>query len=386
MSTGAFVVGLGITEMGRSLGRPTEVLYLEAIRFALADAGLVKTDIDGFSGRWDAPGGTTLHPGSADWGTVLGVPLNWTGDTYPQGPPGLMEAAAAVNAGSCNVAVVVSGQGNFGDGLAPYTRPENEFVAPYGSFTAAHFALTAQRYLHELGPQGAVQARADVAELAATIRTCGSKNPEAVLTDRGVITAADVVASRPIASPLHLLDICLANEGAVAIIVANEAVARGCPDPVEILGVGCVWQRQQYTMAARFDENWRVGDDAAARALGTAGLAPTDIDVRSFYDATSFEVARQFEVLGYCDVGEGPAFAVEAGIGPDGAMPTNTDGGLLSYSHTGFGGPHTRAAYAIRQIRGTAGAGQVADVETAVACGAGSGAQYHSTVVFGRSR
>jgi acetyl-CoA acetyltransferase len=253
-----------------------------------------------------------------------------------------LTSMGSVNAGSCNVAVVVSGQGHFGDGLAPYTRPENEFVAPYGSFTAAHFALTAQRYLHELGPQGAVQARADVAELAATIRTCGSKNPEAVLTDRGVITAADVVASRPIASPLHLLDICLANEGAVAIIVANEAVARGCPDPVEILGVGCVWQRQQYTMAARFDENWRVG--------------------------------------------EGAAFAVEAGIGPDGAMPTNTDGGLLSYSHTGFGGTHTRAAYAIRQIRGTAGAGQVADVETAVACGAGSGAQYHSTVVFGRSR
>lgn len=385
MTTGTYVVGLGNTRMGWRLGVSTEMLFLEAIKAALNDAGLTKADIDGFSGRWTAPGGTSLHPGSADWSTLLGQPVSWIGDTYPQGPQGLMDAAAAVAAGSCNVAVVVSGQGQLTGGLAEYTRPGNEFVAPYGAFTAANFALVAQRYLHEIGPENARRVREDVAQIAATIRTCGSRNPEAVLTGKGKVTAEAVLASRPIASPLRLFDVCLANEGATAIIVASKAVAKNTPAPVEILGVGCEWQRQQYTMAPRFEENWRVGTDGAKKALGMAGLRPEDIDVRSFYDANSFEIARQFEILGCCGLGEGAAFAREKGIGPEGKVPTNTDGGLLSYSHTGFGGPHTRASYAIRQIRGTAGTGQVAGVETAVSCGAGSGAQYHGTIVFARA-
>ncbi|MEX0407306.1 thiolase family protein [Aquibium sp. LZ166] len=384
MTTGTYVVGLGNTRMGFRLGVPTEMLFLEAIKAALDDAGLKKTDIDGFSGRWTAPGGTSLHPGSADWSTLLGQPLSWIGDTYPQGPQGLMDAAAAVAAGSCNVAVVVSGQGQLAGGLAEYTRPGNEFVAPYGAFTAANFALVAQRYLHELGLAEARRVREDVARIAATIRTCGSVNPEAVLTGKGEITPEAVLASRPIASPLRLFDVCLANEGATAIIVAGKAVAKGCPSPVEILGVGCEWQRQQYVMAPRLEDNWQVGAAGARKAFGMAGLRPEDADVRSFYDANAFEIARQFEVLGYCSFGEGAAFAVENGIGPGDRMPTNTDGGLLSYSHTGFGGPHTRASYAIRQVRGTAGTGQVAGVETAVSCGAGSGAQYHGTIIFGR--
>ncbi|WP_340151255.1 thiolase family protein [uncultured Sneathiella sp.] len=370
--------------MGWNLGVSTEQLYLQAIKIALNDAELTKEDIDGFSGKWTAPGGTQLHPGSADWGTLLGQPLSWIGDTYPQGPPGLMDAAAAVSAGACNVAVVVSGQGALGDGLAEYTTPKNEFVAPYGAFTAANFSLVAKRYMHELGPKQGEAVRNDVAKIAATIRNGGSQNPEAVLKNRGEITQEMVLKSKPVALPLRLYDICLANEGATAIIVASKSVAMECPDPVEILGVGCEWQRQQYTMAPRFEENWSVGRDAAAKAFRTANLKPEDIDVRSFYDATSFEVARQFEILGYCGLGEGAAFAVENGIDAKGKFPTNTDGGLLSYSHTGFGGPHTRASYAIRQIRGTAGSGQVDNVKTALSCGAGSGAQYHGTIIFGR--
>ena len=140
MTTGVYVVGLGNTDMDWNLGVSTEMLFLQAIKAALKDAGLTKQDIDGFSGRWTAPGGTAMHPGSADWSTLLGQPLSWIGDTYPQGPPGLMDAASAVSAGACTVAVVVSGQGALGDGLADYTTPHNEFVAPYGAFTAASFA------------------------------------------------------------------------------------------------------------------------------------------------------------------------------------------------------------------------------------------------------
>ena len=296
MTTGVYVVGLGNTDMGWNLGVSTEMLFLQAIKAALKDAGLTKQDIDGFSGRWTAPGGTAMHPGSADWSTLLGQPLSWIGDTYPQGPPGLMD---------------------------DYTTPHNEFVAPYGAFTAASFALVAQRYLHELGPSQGAAVRQDIARIAAAVRNGGSQNPEAVLKDRGEITPEKVLASKPVALPLRLFDICLANEGATAIIVASKAIAMDCPAPVEILGVGCEWQRQQYTMAPRFDENWTVGAAGAGKAFRMAGLRPEDIQVRSFYDATSFEIARQFEILGYCGFGDGAAFAVENGIGVDGKLPTN---------------------------------------------------------------
>lgn len=383
-----YAVGVGSTALGFDLGRTTGFLYLEAITRALGDSGLSKDVIDGVSARWPGPGGTVMHPGSLDWASLLGLQVGWVGDTYPQGVPGLVEAAAAIREGLCRAAVVVSGQGELrrsgGGGLSPVTRPDNEFVAPYGAFTAAHFALTTNRYLHELGAARADAVRADVAVLAASIRSMGSRNPEAVLYGRGEVTADDVMGSPMITTPFHLLDLCLANEGATAIILASESVAAGCRSRVEVLAGRGVWNRQQYTQAARFDTDWKVGARAAADALSVAGLRPEDVDVRFFYDATSFEIARQFELFGYCGFGEGAAFANAGGVDPSGTWPTNTDGGLLSHGHTGWGGPHLKVAAAIRQLRGDAGTAQVAGAQTAVACGAGSGAGYHNTMVFGK--
>jgi acetyl-CoA acetyltransferase len=152
---------------------------------------------------------------------------------------------------------------------------------------------------------------------------------------------------------------------------------------VRLLGGACEWFRQQYVDPPIYDEVGLIGTDASRRAFELAGLEAADIDVLELYDINIFEVVRQLEVLGLCPVGEGTSFAHEMGISPSGRLPVNTDGGLLSNAHIGWGGPTLKFIQAVRQLRGTAGSGQVPDARTALVTGAGSGAQYHNVMILG---
>jgi len=378
------IVGVGLTRQEKRSKRNSLQVALDAAKLALADAGLAHTDVDGIAARWPGPGGTVLAPGSADWSTLLGIPVDWIGDSYPQGIPALVDAAAAIITGQATTVLVTGGQaGVLGEGrVAAYTQPGNEFVEPFGAFTAAHFALVAQRHL-ALFPH----VRRGAAEIAATIRNIGSANPEAVMYGRGPYTADDVLSAPPIVDPFTLLDLCLASEGGAAFVVTTLERARDLPrHPIVLLGAGMEWMRQQYVDAPRYEEVWGIGRRAAAKAFGRAGLGPSDVDIAQLYDINSFEVARQFEALGFCDVGEGTDFASATGIGLDGKLPTCTDGGLLACSHIGWGGPTLKIVEAVRQLRGEAGDRQVPGAELAIAAGAGSGAQYYNVAILGRAR
>ena len=151
-------------------------------------------------------------------------------------------------------------------------------------------------------------------------------------------------------------------------------------------GGGSEWQRQQYVDPPRYDDVARIGADAYRRTFAMAGLRPDDVDVFELYDINTFEVVRQFETLGFCAEGEGVDYLDDAGIGAGGRHPTNTDGGLMAYSHVGFGGPTLKIVEAVRQIRGTAGVSQVPGAESVLVTGAGSGAQYHNAVLLGADR
>jgi acetyl-CoA acetyltransferase len=153
---------------------------------------------------------------------------------------------------------------------------------------------------------------------------------------------------------------------------------------VWILGGGCDWYAQQYVNPPRYDEVWTIGADAANRAFQMAGVMPDDIDAAQLYDINSFEVLRQLEVLGFCKPGEATDFVREVGVGPEGGLPVNTDGGLLSYSHIGWGGPTLKIVEAVHQLRQEAGERQVDDAKLALATGAGSGAQYHNVMILGK--
>jgi acetyl-CoA acetyltransferase len=296
--------------------------------------------------------------------------------------PAALDAAAAISAGLCHTVLIVGGQagglGKEAGRVASYTRPENEFVAAYGSFTAAQFALVAQVYFERHRPS-----RHKLAGVAATIRNMGHANPEAVMAGRGPYTAEDILNSPAIADPLHRLELCLANEGAAAMVITTlERAKSSRKRPVRLLGGGAEWTRQQYVDPPRYDEVWTIGSDAARRMWATTGLRPSDVDVAQLYDANSWEVVRQFEALGFCKEGEGADFAVEIGIGMDGRLPTNTDGGLLSFSALGWAGPTLKVIEAVRQLRGEAGARQVKGAKVAIASGAGSGAQYYNVLLL----
>ena len=394
---GIAVAGVAATRQARSLDGNSVQICLEAARAALDDAGMGIAEVDGISARWPGPGGTVFGPGSVDWSAILGRGFDWIGDTYPQGAPGLLDAAAAIVAGQCSTVLVFGGRAGesggasraavpSGDGasraVAGYTRPDNEFVACWGSLTAAQFALVAQVYLHRFGPDPE-----RMALVPATIRNAGSANPAAVMYGRGPYRPADVLASPPVAEPFRLLDLCLATEGAAAMVVTSLERARDCPSrPALLLGGGSEWRRQQYVDPPRYDDVARIGAGAYRRSFAMAGLRPGDVDVFELYDINTFEVIRQFETLGLCQEGEGVDYLAEAGIGLDGRHPTNTDGGLLAYSHVGFGGPTLKIVEAVRQIRGTAGPSQVPGAEVALVTGAGSGAQYHNAVLLGADR
>ena len=289
------IAGIGMTRQARRLNTTSLAASLEAAKAALEDAGMTKEDIDGIAARWPGPGGTVFQPGSADWAGLLGIHIGWIGDSYPQGVPAALDAAAAITAGYCHTVLITGGQagvmGAEQGRVASYTRPANEFMEPFGSFTAAQFALVAQRYLHRFP-----QARQAMAQAAATIRNIGAANPEAVMYGRGSYTADDVLSASPIVDPFTLLDLCLANEGAAALVVTTLERARACPHrPVVILGGGCEWMRQQYVDPPRYEEVWSIGADAAQRAFAMAGLDRSDVDVFQAYDVNSYEVLRQLE-------------------------------------------------------------------------------------------
>ena len=256
------IVGVAATEMARRLDTTSAEISLRAALAALHDAGLTVADVDGVAARWPGPGGTVFQPGSADWADVFGQPLRWVCDTYP--PRRARRARRRRRGGrrGCVRRRWCSGARPglwAGANVADYTRPDNEFIACWGSLTAAQFALVAQVYRHRYAPDPE-----RVAAIAAAIRNAGSDNPAAVMTGRGPYTAADVLASPMVAEPFRLLDLCLATEGAAAMVITTAERARDLAQPpVSILGGGAEWHRQQYVNPPRYDEVWGLGADAA---------------------------------------------------------------------------------------------------------------------------
>jgi acetyl-CoA acetyltransferase len=381
----AVIVGVGISEQGRRLeGVDSLDVKWQAASRAIEDAGIDKNEIDGVSGVWTGPGGTRFDPGSPDWAQLLGVRLHWMSDSYPQGVPALAAAKTAIEGSLCDSVLIVNGQaGAFAasaGGIAPWTRPANEFIEPYGSTTPGLFALIVARYQYEYGLD-----ERDLAFVSAAIRNHGSNTPGAVMHGRGPYTEDDILESPYIAEPLRLLNICLANEGAAAMIVTTRERAVDLPKPpIEILGIGMEWRRQQYVNPPVFAESHLLGQEAADRAFAQAGIGREEIDVFHLHDANAFEIVRQMEALRYAEPGTGAAFLRERGIGVEG-MAINLNGGLLAFSHPGYAAPTLITAAAVRQLRGEAEANQVSGARTALISGAGSAAQYYNCAILGRA-
>src|SRR6201993_2063042 len=301
----AAIVGVHNTRQGRHLvGETSRGVALKAVLGALADAGLTLDDVDGISA---SPQSTALiydlRLGPAWQGQLFGVGM-------------ITEAATAIEHGMADVVVLVAAQaGEYRDheATAPWTRPENEFVAPWGMFTTAEFALIARRHMHVYGTT-----REQLSIVAATIRNNGSRNPEAVYYQRGPFTPDDITASRPIADPFHLLDCATTSEGGCALVVADVNKIDVASRPISLLGSGADFYGPSYQPPPAWDlvgrrgdrVNGVVGGRAADRAFAHAGLRREDVDVLELYDPFSFEIIRQLEAFGF--FGEGAGGAVGA--------------------------------------------------------------------------
>jgi len=356
-------------------------LHAESARGALEDAGLHVQDVDGFfTAGFSAmhllslAGHLDLHPSYVD-SQMIG------GSSFVSH---CLHAAAAIDAGLCSVALVTYGSTAASERFAIGTgggfmmSPADAYEAPYGPTIVGSYALVAQRHMHEYGTTSE-----QLAEIAVTMRRHASLNPQAKYRDP--ITVEDVLASRVISSPLHLLDCCMISDGGGALVLTSTDRARDLPKkPALILG------------AAEAMRHHGIGDrdllDVAARQSGPlaferAGLKHADVDLCMIYDSYTITVLATLEALGFCKPGEGGAFCANGRLAFDGALPTNTDGGGLSSNHPGMRGIFL-VIEAVRQLRGERGEVQVRDCEIALVHGTGGMlGQRHSgvTMLLGRS-
>jgi len=351
-------------ELGRLPHKSSLQLHMEATSNALADAGLKKSDVDAVftSGRNTAN----------DVPEYLGIRPRFVGGTQVGGCSFILHvehAMAAINAGLCEVALITHGESGYSRIAMPAPRwgddsTNNQFELPYGTAgPATGYGLLATRHMHEFGTTSE-----QLAEVAVATRKWAAMNPKAAMRDP--LTIADVLNSRLIAWPFHLLDCCLVTDAGGAVIVTSAERARDLPKkPVYVLGTGeCVTHQMVSQMPSL--NRWDAAVASGERAFRMAGVRHADIDVAQFYDAFTIVPMLALEALGFCKPGESGPFVAGQRTAPGGSFPMNTNGGGLSYTHTGMYGIFT-IIEAVRQLRGECGPRQVADAAVAICHGTG---------------
>jgi acetyl-CoA acetyltransferase len=240
--------------------------------------------------------------------------------------------------------------------------------------------MAARRHMHEFGTTSE-----DLAEIAVAVRHHASMNPKAQL--QAPITVDDVLSSRMIAEPLHLLDCCVVSDGGGAYVVTTADRARDLRRPaVRMLGYG---ERIGHAAIGQMPDFTRTAAaDSGPAALRMAGLKPGDIDCAQFYDSFTITVMLALEDIGFCAKGEGGAFVREH-LRVGGPLPINTDGGGLSACHPGMRGMFL-IVEGVRQVRGEVMPGgpsalvREGGVDTCLVHGVGGQLSSHATLVLGR--
>ncbi|MGA5699195.1 acetyl-CoA acetyltransferase [Peterkaempfera bronchialis] len=369
------VVGVAESDLGEvGPGLTPLDLAAQAAHAALAEAGLTTREVDGlFTASSDYPAA------ALDTAEYLGVRPRYLDGSVVGGSSfvsHLLHAAGAIEAGLCEVALITYGstQRSAAGRLVARTRL-TPYEAPYRPrFPVTMYALAASRHMHEFGTT-----REQLADVAVAARQWARLNPKAFL--RGPLTRADVLASRPVSSPLTVRDCCLVTDGGGAVVLTSAERARDLPQrPAYLLGVGEATTHQ--TISQMPDLTTTAAALSGPRAFAAAGLTPAEVDVVQLYDAFTINTVLLLEDLGFCAKGEGGAFVADGRIAPGGALPVNTSGGGLSYCHPGMFGIFL-IIEAVRQIRGECGDRQQPGVEVALAHGNGGVLSSQVTALFG---
>ncbi len=339
---------------------------------ALADAGLQASDLDGL-----VINGPHFHEASvfvpAMAAEYLGLAVNFAevvdlGGTTPVGM--VWRAAAAIEMGLCQAVLCVlpmrmapfgrdedpgamARAMRFGGHSTAFGAPEAEFDLPYGHMGQnTGYAMIAQRYAAQYG----YDERA-MAKIAVDQRTNAQANPNAIFQGQP-LTIDDVLNSKMVADPLHILEIVMPVAGGAAVIVASKEVAAKARNRgAHITGFGERLGYKSPTYSPDMTET-PVGP-AARRAFEMSGLKPSDINAAQIYDCYTITVLLSLEDAGFCPKGEGMRFVLESDLTWRGNFPVNTHGGQLSFGQAGSAGGFSQIIEAFDQIRGKAGERQL---------------------------
>lgn len=367
------ITGIGLSEVGRRLGRDPMGLAVEACQAAVADAGLTVDDIDGLS---TYPGGSAKDGGHSEGGIypvadALGIAPTWfCGTMETPGQSGaVVNAMLAVAAGLCRhvlcfrtvwetTSIAWGNRQNTGVGGGSRISGEMEWRLPYGAMSAGNWiALMASHYFHRYGAT-----REQLGWIPVTERAGAAHNPVAIYQEP--MTIDDYLDARMITTPFGLFDCDVPCDGSTALVVsAVDAVSDGPHRPVLVEAVGTqMRERMSWDQGTLLHEP--MVDGPSAHLWSRTDLKPADVDVALLYDGFSFNALSWLEGLGFCGKGEGAAF-VEGGtrIARGGEIPLNPHGGQLSAGRLhGYGFLHE----AVTQLRGHGGGRQVDDAEVAV--------------------
>ncbi|SHN17019.1 thiolase family protein [Cryptosporangium aurantiacum] len=382
MSAGAAIAGLGITPMGKIYGRTAADFGAEAIRLAVADAGLALSDVDGLLTNAGLASDVSLGL-QRDLG-LLNLRLLSEIQAYGSSAGAMVQyASMAVAAGMADVVACVFADAplkeKVGGGAAYAGRGTR--LKGWRGLTAASgilganpmYALAARRHMLTYGTTSE-----QLGAIAVAQREWAVRNPLAQM--RTPITLEDHQASRMIADPFHLFDCCLVSNGGVAVIVTSAERAADLRQPaVSVLGWG--QSHPGYPMA-RGSEFGLVSGAAQSgpAALKMAGVTLADIDVVELYDCYTFTVLISLEDYGFCAKGEGGEFVAGGALGPNGPLKVNTGGGQLSsYYMWGM----TPLSEAIIQARGQGGDRQADRHDLVLVSGNGGVLDHHSTLILG---
>jgi acetyl-CoA acetyltransferase len=366
-------------EIGKVPDKPAIMLHAEAARSALAEAGLTKDDVDGLF---------TAGISTTELGEYLGIEPRVTDTTAVGGSSFVIHiahAATAIATGRCEVALVTHGES--GRSRVGMARPamtadslRGQFEAPYGlPQPVGAYAMACTRHMHEFGTT-----KEQLAEIAVATRKWAMLNPKAYMRDE--ISIQDVLDSRQITYPFNLLDCCLVTDAGGAYVMTSMERAKDLKQvPIAVLGVGeghdhaMISQMPSYTsFAAR---------QSGKTAFEMAGVTHSDLDLAMIYDSFTYTVLLSLEELGFCGKGEGGEFVSNQRTAPGGEFPMNTNGGGLSYTHSGMYGMFA-IIEGVRQLRhdyADQGIRQVKDAKLAVVHGTGGVLSSAGTTILGRA-
>jgi acetyl-CoA acetyltransferase len=378
-TSGAYAIaGIGETAVGKLPEQTTTGLALAAARAAILDAGLTVGEIDGIV--CDQPNNLPYRSYALALARNLGIAPSYATDIALGGasPAGcVIHAIMAIAAGLCTTVVGIHTQkqatgrsearhGQLSDGLEDYEEP-------FGLTSAvSQHATVAARHMHEFGTTSE-----QLAAVAVAFRKHAALNPAAMM--RAPIGIEDVLASRWITKPLHLLDCCLVSDGAGAVVLTTSERARSLRKrPVYVAGFGLGFTAGPLEMPTLTTLG---GAKSSATAYAMSGLGPDDVDFAELYDCFTIIPLVTLEDYGFCAKGEGGAFVSGGRIELGGALPVNTHGGLLSQGHV-EGMLHLTEA--VKQLRGgeVEPERQVPDAKVGIVSGHGATLSAHATLLL----